>query len=130
MNPQPQTDSYSEAQTRIPSQRQIILNKLIEVDNRGITNTQLQSICIRWSVRLQELYELGYVIDNVSEGEGVYRYTLISCPETPHTKQGKALDVFLGKLYDMYGEDMCSSVADVIADCNFNVTRKIGYYKN
>jgi hypothetical protein len=123
-------NSYIEAQERIPTQREKILNALIEAGNTGVTNTQLSNMCIRWNSRMGELYAQGYKIDTVLVADGVYRYILKEQPETLR-KPKNALSILLGEIQDKYDDIICAEdLRKILIENNFMISRKGGTYKS
>lgn len=123
-------NSYTEAQERIPSLRQQILNSLIESGEKGVTNLQLQDICVRWHSRMGELYAQGYKIDVECEGDGVYRYILKEQPEKI-LKPKKAMDIFIETIKDSYKDNInLDTLLHILNENNLSVVRKCGTYKN
>lgn len=75
---------YKEAKERIPSQKDTILKRLIDSGKNGITNIELNTICLRYSSIIFLLKKDGYKISITNQGGGVVLHTLES--ETPEAK--------------------------------------------
>lgn len=67
---------YKESKDRAPSQKVAILETLREAGSKGVTNTDLKNIAIRFSAVTNQLQLDGYDIELVNEGSGVVRYIL------------------------------------------------------
>jgi hypothetical protein len=123
-------NSYVEAQERIPTQREKILNALINAGSTGVTNTQLSNMCIRWNSRMGELYAQGYKIDTVLVADGVYRYILREQPKTKR-KPKPALSLLLGEIKDKYDDIICADdLKRILEENSFMISRKGGTYKS
>jgi hypothetical protein len=57
-------------------QREKILALLKERGGRGVLNTELNSMCMRYGARIFELRRQGYQIETIAEGEQIYRFVL------------------------------------------------------
>ena len=121
--------TYKEAEKRIPTQRDRILESLRSAGKDGILNTELHKITLRWQARLHELYQQGFKVDVSLVGDGVYRYTLLSEPEVV-SKPRKAMDLFFEKAKESYGDNMTlEQMRGLLSEEGFNIVRKCGSYK-
>lgn len=124
------TKAYKEAQPRIPSQRERILEALRNSGKDGVLNTELQKIAIRWIARVQELYQQGYKIDVTLVGNGVYKYTLIEEPDVI-LKPKKAMDIFFEKAKQSYGEQLSlDQLKTLLSEEGLHIVRKVGSFKH
>ncbi|PAD70565.1 hypothetical protein CHH83_01820 [Bacillus sp. 7586-K] len=124
------TTTLKEASERIPTQREKILNLLRNAADKGITNQQFQNVCIRWDARVRELYQQGYVIENESLGNGVYKYILVSEPETIADKPKKAIELLISKINNTYnGKIDTESLSSLLEAEGLQVVRKHGAHK-
>lgn len=117
-----------ETQVRAASQRQTILEMLRENGSRGVTNTVLTGIALKYGSRLHELYKQGYVIDRVDEGGGKVKYILVSEPEEILSEQPKALDILVEEVNK---ESVVSAarLKELLEQNGFLVRRKPNSYK-
>jgi hypothetical protein len=121
---------YQDALKRTPTQKETILEKLRDAGSNGVLNTDLVQICIRYTSRLQEMYQEGYRIDVDNLGKGVCNYTLISEPLVK-AKPQPALDVLINHIDQ--SKLNCSvtteQLLDLLDEFGFNIVRKCGSFK-
>jgi hypothetical protein len=114
-----------EARTRIPSQRDTIVDLLLERGDLGATNSELSKIALVYQTRIFELTEEGYVFKLDNLGQGLIRYTLVSAPTTPAPPRKAVKDVVIEDINENYGGLMdVSSLQEMLANCNATVSRK------
>ncbi|MGM7720645.1 hypothetical protein [Metabacillus sp. Hm71] len=122
-------NSYIEAKKRMPTQREQILNKLRDAGDKGVTNTELLEIAIRYTARLHELYQQGYIIETVSINDGVYNYILKGEPEG-ETSVSAAVDILAERLNHEYSLGLDpGQLKELLVDSGLRVCRKSGSYK-
>jgi hypothetical protein len=122
--------TLNEARERIPTQKEKVLNSLRKAGESGLLNTDLLKISVRWSSRVQELYQEGYKIEHELVGNGVYRYRLISEPEVKKPKPKKATQVLIDKVNSIFDGSVTSEQLSQLLDSEgFNIVRKIGAHK-
>lgn len=68
---------------------------VLRINPNGVTNVQLSEVSLRYGGHLGRLYELGYKIEKVPLGDGVFRYRLLSEPEREISDRVKAVDKLL-----------------------------------
>lgn len=123
-------DTFQEAKERIPNQREKILNLLRNAAEKGITNKQFQDVCIRWDARVRELYQMGYIIENIPLGNGLHTYRLISEPETIAKKPKKAIELLISKINNTYdGKVDTETLRSLLKAEGLQVVRKYGSHK-
>jgi hypothetical protein len=120
--------TLNEAKLRIPTQKEKIINLLRSSGSIGVTNKELQEVCIRWTARMSELYEDGYIINNEPLGNGIYNYVLLSEPDKKKEKSMSALDILLKEVKDA-GLVSSDDLKKIIEKSNFNIHRKSGSHK-
>lgn len=119
-----------EAKKRMPSQRERILEVLREAGNNGVLNTDLVQLCIRYTGRLAELYQMGYKINVEHVEKGVCIYTLLEEPVTPIKDVPTAISVLLKEINETHGNAITSeNLMALLQEMNFNVVRKGGSHK-
>ncbi len=69
--------------SRAPAQRERILTALRKAGSTGVLNVELYKICLRPSARVYELRRMGFEITGECEGDGIFRFTLMSEPSRP-----------------------------------------------
>jgi hypothetical protein len=119
-----------EAKKRMPSQREQILNRLREAGDRGVLNTDLVQLCIRYTGRLAELYQMGYKIDTDHVEKGIVLYTLREEPKVPVKDIPSAISVLAKEINETYhGAITAETLQALLQQMNFNVVRKSGSHK-
>lgn len=83
---------------RQDNKREQVLNMLRGRGLKGITNSELSAISLRYGGHLGKLYELGYKISKESLGEGLFNYILIEEPSREKHDNKKALDVLMSEI--------------------------------
>ncbi|UUV46515.1 hypothetical protein [Bacillus phage vB_BanS-Thrax3] len=119
---------YKSEKQRIAKKREQVLNALREAGSQGITNAELSIIALRYGGYLGKFYELGYKIDKESLGDGLYRYTLVSEPETL-VKREKAIDLLLEEV-DKHGMVNKNDLLAILENKNIAVKYKANTYKS
>lgn len=128
--------SFDDAQQRIPSQKEKIVNLLRDAGEDGVTNAELARIGLRYGARLTELYKEGFIIDNepVENSESLYKYVLKAMPGTVTIHQdaetllvAALLEKFDGGFVDIY--EVVQALPKILDDEFLRVTRKPGYYR-
>lgn len=95
-------DSYEDAKERITKNQKIVLDFLISAGNRGVTNREIAISCGgNWSARKSELIEKGYIIENLDEKNGRYRYFLTGYKKKP--KKEKNINLLENDINEVYG---------------------------
>lgn len=120
--------TLEEAKPRTPSQKQQIITLLRSYGSTGVTNKELQEICIRWTARISELYSEGYVIENVHLGNGLYNYTLVSEPKKKNNFKLAALDILLAEIKKK-GLVSSNDLQVILEDQKLNIHRRSGSHK-
>ena len=121
--------SYEEAQERIPSQLEKIVQKLKEAAPDGVTNADLNKICFKYDSRISDLRRKGYVIKTERIGKGVYKYYLIKTPSQDYIFQN-AQDEMLLAVNDNLGFEAALWFEDYLKTQHFKVSRNHGWYEN
>lgn len=75
---------------RATNQRGQILGLLRLAGRNGVTNLELNKICLRYGARIYELRRLGYRIATESLGDGVFKFILRGEPTAPCREDGSA----------------------------------------
>lgn len=112
---------------RLAKKHEQILNALRVAGKDGITNGELSKIALRYGGHLGKLYKEGYKIDKEFLGEGLYRYTLISEPETIIVRQ-KALNKLLSEV-EKHGSVDKDTLVELLEINNISVKYKANTYK-
>ncbi|MEX3625155.1 hypothetical protein [Viridibacillus arvi] len=119
-----------EAVKRAPSQRERILGELRKAGKNGVLNTDLVKLCIRYTGRLAELYQMGYKIKVEYVEKGVCIYTLLEEPVSPIKSVPTAISVLVGEIEETYrGAITAENLVSLLQEMNFNVVRKCGSHK-
>lgn len=120
--------SYEEAQERIPSQLERILQALRNAGPDGVTNIELNKICLKYDARISDLRRKGYVIRTESLGKGVYKYYLIKTPSQDYIFP-KAQEQTILAVLDTWGIDTALWFEDYLKEQHFKVSRNHGWYE-
>jgi hypothetical protein len=118
--------TYEEAKERIPKIREVVENMLIVSGNYGVSNVEFTKIlgARRWSGRIGEMRDEGYIIDAIPKGKGVYRYYLRMIPYKKLIKRD-AKEIFVSKMGEKYGTTIqASEVLSLLNELNLNIVRK------
>lgn len=121
-------DKKSEFQ-RIKGKKNQLLYLLKLRGEKGMTNIEMSKVATRYGGILGVLYKEGYEIDVKSvDDKGVYRYTLISCPEKPLDRP-KAKDVLKEYIDFNYGEVDADTLFDIMDELGITLKFKANTYK-
>jgi hypothetical protein len=123
-------NTYIEAKQRTPNQREKILKLLRAAGSEGLTNVALKDVCVRWSSRIQELYQEGYTIDVIPVKNGIYKYIFISEPEVKRSKPKQAVSLVVSEIDGRYDGTITSEDLQTLLDSmGMKIVRKIGTHK-
>lgn len=124
-------NTYEEAKPRIPSQKERILNMLKEAGSEGVTNSTLSNVAIRFTSRIQELYQEGYKIDIEPVENGIYRYILVSEPAIKKSKPEKAVNIVRRSIKEKFnGQVTADELINLLNENGFNIVRRYGAIKS
>lgn len=121
-------ESYFEAQTRIPTQKEKIVSILREAGDEGITNAELAKVCLRYGARLQELYKEGYEITLEHLNNGLYKYILKKVPGGIYyfpNAEDEIFDAIDGEQNNVSKERL----KELLEEHDFYIIRKPGWFK-
>ena len=93
---------FKEAQERKPSKKTEVLDALMFAGARGILNTTLSNISLRYGTLTNALQLDGYDITLENLGNGVIRYTLNSEEKAEKTVVEKGLDIVKREIKSNY----------------------------
>lgn len=110
------------------SHRAKILNMLRNAGKKGVLNTEMSQVALRYGGTLGELYSRGYEIEKTNVGNGVYKYTLISEPKTEIVEHAKAKDILIDMVNSL-GEIDGEELSWLLDELGFDVKRKANSYK-
>lgn len=116
-----------EEKERIIKKTEQILNALRTAGLKGLTNSELSKIALRYGGSLGELYKKGYTISKESLGEGLYRYWLVSEPSVEAVRE-KAIDVLLSNVKS-FGLVDAEQLLSIMNNSNIAVKYKANTYK-
>ncbi|HSW76022.1 MAG TPA: hypothetical protein VLG50_03195, partial [Candidatus Saccharimonadales bacterium] len=123
-------ESYDEAQNRIPSQKQKIVQLLRDAGAEGITNAELAKICLQYNSRLSELSKEGYVIETIHVKDGLYKYVLHKVPGNIVYHSDALTDVLIAAYSESTnGWIMVERIPVIMAEHFSRMVRKPGYYQ-
>jgi hypothetical protein len=123
-------NSYNEAQERIPSQKEKMINLLKEAGENGVTNIELSKISLRYNARISELIMSGYIIENTQVKKGVYKYVLKGFKSDVKSYL-HAADEILMIVENGYKDRISSAeLKNLLEEKDFTITRKANWYKN
>ncbi len=112
---------------RIMTQRQKIIQMLIDAGDEGVTNTEMNKISLRYGGHINELYRQGYKIKKMNLGGGIYRYWLLSIPSQIKIPEN-AHDIFLDEVEKKGDEEMSALCSEIFEELFFHTVRKNGWY--
>jgi hypothetical protein len=121
--------SYREAQERIPSQIEKIVNLLKEAGEEGVTNVALSAISFKYDARLSELRSRGYEIETTHEAKSVYKYVLKKIPADEKFLVNATDEIIMIVEADFNGSITTNELIDLLDQKHFHITRKSGWYK-
>lgn len=118
-----------ETKERTSSQRDRIINLLKHAGDKGVLNTQLSKVALRYNARIQELYVRGYKIDSVELAGGITKYILRSEPVEKVCKPQKAEDILINDIKSKYSDIINSEeLQEYLNTHGFTVRRKAGSF--
>lgn len=119
----------NETKERTSSQRDKIIALLKQAGDKGVLNTQLSKVALRYNARIQELYVRGYKIDSVDLECGVTKYILRFEPTEQFNKPEKAEDLLINDIKNKYSDVITSEQLQEYLDTHgFTVRRKVGSF--
>lgn len=121
---------YEEAKKRIPRQKDIILSMLRDAGEKGVTNTLLKTVAIRFGASLGELYQEGYKIDTIHVDGGVVKYILREEPKEDFKRKKHAKDIFIETINSKFGNGMAEVLVEIMDELNVNLRYKVGTHKH
>lgn len=120
--------SFEEAQGRIPSQLDKIIDLLKEAGEEGVTSKQLSEIGLRYGARISDLYKLGYKIELVHLNKGLYKYILRSTPSEVKIFQN-AEEIILQTILLDYPDGITAwQLKDLLEENGFHIRRNSGWF--
>jgi len=114
---------------RTLNQKDKILELLRENKANGVTNTQLSKIAYRYNARMQELYQLGYVIDTEYKTNGVTTYRLIEEPKIERKDVPDAIELLVKEIQHNGNKVTSDDLINMLNNLNLTVRRKINTVK-
>lgn len=121
--------TYYKDQQRFLSQREKIVMRLKEAGADGLTNRELNEICLRYGARLQELYKMGYIIEKESIKGGLYKYVLLKEPSTIEYHSNAADEIYY-EIRQQFDDAISSGELKKILEHKFfYIIRKPNWYK-
>jgi len=101
-----------------------ILMALKSADKKGVTNTILNNISIRFGHYIYLLKIDGYDIEVENLGDGLVRYTLKDTP-LKRIKYEKGIDVLKREIIDNFGNNITyEELSSILDKHRFNIVRK------
>jgi hypothetical protein len=111
---------------RIESNKEKILNKLREAGDKGVLNTEMSEICLRYGAVISNLHIAGYEITNESVNGGVRKYVLVNEPDE-EPKPKKATEVLMDEITQKHqGIVYDFELEELLEKLNLTVVRKSG----
>lgn len=114
---------------RTLTQRDKILNLLRGNKETGVTNTQLSEIAYRYNARMQELYQLGYIIETTYNENGLTTYKLIEEPIVERKDMPDAIEVLAKEIQSSGNRITSEELIDLLSNLNLTVRRKMNTVK-
>lgn len=84
---------YKESKQREKSQKSVILDELKHAGSKGVLNTELNDIMLRFGQILYLLHLDGYKIRKENVGNGIVKYTLLNSNPAQKVKRESGLDI-------------------------------------
>lgn len=122
--------TYFEAQKRIPSQAERIINLLKEAGADGVSNIELSKISLKYDSRISELRMRGYEIETTHKKKGVYKYFLIKTPSIDTFYLNATDEILMIIDTDFGGNIQTNELRSLLILMHFHITRKSGWYKH
>ncbi len=119
--------AYRKAQEKMPYRKDIILRMLRNAGEKGVTNTELQKVSLRYSACIGTyMKNQGYEIRVKNLGGGLCRYYLISEPETiNYGKPENAVDILLREIEENFGGEVSSEdLVKILSRNDFYMRKK------
>lgn len=118
-----------ETKERTSSQRDRIIALLKQAGDKGVLNTQLSKVALRYNARIQELYVRGYKIESEDLECGLTKYILRSEPTEQFNKPEKAEALLINDIKNKYSDVITSEQLQEYLDTHgFTVRRKVGSF--
>lgn len=114
--------------TKQTTKRSEILMALRFANAKGVTNVELSKIALRYGGYLGKLYELGYVIEKESLGNGVYNYVLVEEPTEEVTSFTSAYELLVSAV-EQRGSIDSTQLAEFINGLGLQVKYKAGTHQ-
>lgn len=115
-------EMLKESKSRLNSQKETILKMLQEAGDNGVPNTKLRRVALRFTSVIHQLKKVGYIIEVVSDGDGVYRYVLKG--KTEPAKEESALDILIQAIEDEGGIVTVGKLLRIMDEKNLIFKRK------
>ena len=115
-------EMLKESKSRLNSQKETILKMLQEAGDKGVPNTKLRQVALRFTGVIHKLKKDGYIIEVVSDGDGVYRYVLKG--KTEPSKEESALDILIQAIEDEGGIVTVDRLLQIMGEKNLIFKRK------
>jgi hypothetical protein len=112
---------------RLLTQRQKIIQMLVDAGDDGVTNAEMNKISFRYGGHINEMGRQGYKYKKMHLGGGLFRYWLISIPSQIKIPEN-AHDIFMDEVETRCGEDISAEISEIFDDLYFHVVRKNGWY--
>ncbi|ALA47921.1 hypothetical protein ABE137_12170 [Brevibacillus laterosporus] len=114
--------------SRLNLKHREILAVLRNAGRTGVPNYELSKISLRYGAYLGKLYEVGYVINKESFGNGIFNYTLVKEPQQEKPELPKAEDVLL-KFVASHGSVTQEQLGKLIKELGVSVRYKAGTHQ-
>jgi len=114
---------------RTLTQRDKILKLLRENKEYGVTNSRLQEVAYRYNARMQELYQLGYVIETTYNENGLTVYKLLEEPKVERRDMPNAIEILAKEIQDCGNRVTSEELIDLLSNLNLTVRRKMNTVK-
>lgn len=115
-------EMLKESKSRLNSQKETILKMLQEAGDKGVPNTKLRRVALRFTGVIHQLKKDGHIIEVVSYGDGVYRYVLKG--NTEPAKEESALDILIQAIEDEGGIVTVGKLLQIMEEKNLIFKRK------
>lgn len=115
-------EMLKESKARVKSQKETIIEMLQESGDNGVPNTKLRRVALRFTDVIYQLKKDGYIIEVVSDGDGVYRYVLKG--KTEPAKEESALDILIQAIEDEDGIVTVGKLLQIMEEKNLIFKRK------
>lgn len=117
----------NETRKRLATQRQKIIQMLMDAGQDGVTNTEMSKVSLRYGGHINEMGRQGYKYTKINLGGGVFNYKLFYIPSQIKIPEN-AHDIFMDTIEKRCGDEFSAECSEIFDELYFHVVRKNGWY--